>query len=298
MTIDGRAVASAPPGSTGSRRAAGGMTDDVGPLADGQAAAVALARGDRRIEARAADRALERQRLVRPERRRAGRPARILATDGQRDARPRVERLDRRVGPEREDGAGRRDRCPRVAVRLGAVAPQPPCLGGVAPEVDGLDAGRDPAGGEPAAIGRVEQLDVLDPGHERDAPAVGSRTSSAARTAASPIAWICVAMPPAAARVDELAQLLGLGVPDAAPQLGRERPVGLGLDVGEQRGRPRPERAVGEALLPADACTTGRVPAEDRRRWQAAARARSRATPARSDARTRIGRRPVSARWA
>ena len=50
----------------------------------------------------------------------------------------------------------------------------------------------------------------------------------------------------------ELAQPLGLGDPDAAPQLGGERTVGLGLDVGQERRGPRPERAVGEALLPAD----------------------------------------------
>ncbi len=70
--------------------------------------------------------------------------------------------------------------------------------------------------------------------------------------------------PPGSSARDELAQLFGLGVPDAAPEFGRERPVGFGLDVGEQRGRPGPERAVGEALLPADPCTTGRVPTQER----------------------------------
>ena len=68
---------------------------------------------------------------------------------------------------------------------------------------------------------------------------------------------------------DELAQPLGLGVPDATPLVGRERPVGLGLDVGEQRGRPRTERAVGEAFLPADPGTAGGIVAEDRAAPQA-----------------------------
>ena len=89
--------------------------------------------------------------------------------------------------------------------------------------------------------------------------AVGSRTSSAARTAASPMAWICDAMPPRRGSLDELAQSLRGRVPDATPQVGRERPVGLGFDVGEQGGRPRPERAVGEALQPADARTSRRI---------------------------------------
>ena len=137
--------------------------------------------------------------------------------------------------------------------------------------MDGLDAGRDPGRGEPAAVGRIEQLDVLDPGHERDRrrPSA-SRASSAARTAASPIAWIWRRDPAGRRPLDALAQLVRLGDPDAAPALGRERAVGLGLDVGQQRRRPRPERAVGEALLPADPGATVRVRAEDRAAAQAA----------------------------
>ena len=104
--------------------------------------------------------------------------------------------------------------------------------------------------------------------------ALGSRASSAARTAASPMAWICVAIPPAAARADELAQPLGLGDPDAAPQLRGERTVGLGLDVGQERRGPRPERAVGEALQPADPGPPVGIGAEHRAAAQTAGQCR------------------------
>ena len=64
----------------------------------------------------------------------------------------------------------------------------------------------------------------------------------------------------------------GIGHPDAAPLLGRQRSVGLGLDVLEERRRPRPERAVGEALLPADRRPPVRVRAEPRAAAMTAAR--------------------------
>ena len=63
--------------------------------------------------------------------------------------------------------------------------------------------------------------------------------------------------------VDEVAQRLGLGHPDAPATLGRERVVGLRFDVGEEGCRPRAERAVREALLPADPGTSVRVRTED-----------------------------------
>ena len=48
---------------------------------------------------------------------------------------------------------------------------------------------------------RRDQLDVLDAGHERRSrPTVGARASSAARTAASPMPWIWVAIPRRRAR--------------------------------------------------------------------------------------------------
>ena len=94
--------------------------------------------------------------------------------------------------------------------------------------------------------------------------AVGARTSSAARTAASPMAWICVAIPAAAAAFRELGQLLRRRDPDASAPIGRQRPVRLRLDVLEERSRPRPERPVGEALLPADPRPAVWVPTQRR----------------------------------
>ena len=81
---------------------------------------------------------------------------------------------------------------------------------------------------------------------------------------------------------------------------GGERPVGLGLDVVEQRRRPRPERAIGEALLPADPgpAVAGRrrgraaaEPALDRGRRGRRRAARRGPGPAAARARTG-GRRP------
>ena len=85
-----------------------------------------------------------------------------------------------------------RDAAPGVAARP---RPARPTAAGPAPR----PRRRGPAGRwprcQPAAnrgpVVGVEQLDVLDAGHQRLRPrAVGARTSSAARTAASPIAWI------------------------------------------------------------------------------------------------------------
>ena len=41
-------------------------------------------------------------------------------------------------------------------------------LGGIGAEMRGLDARRDAARRESASVGGIEQLDVLEPGHERD----------------------------------------------------------------------------------------------------------------------------------
>ena len=94
-------------------------------------------------------------------------------------------------------------------------------------------------------------------------PAVGSSASSAARTAASPIAWIWVAMPPAAARSTRSRSASGSVIQIPRRRSGRERVVGLRLDVGEEGCRPRAERAVRVALLPADPGTSIGVGTED-----------------------------------
>ena len=187
----------------------------------------------------------------------------ILAADRERDPGPRIERLDRRVGPEREDGTGRGERRPGVAAALGPVAPQPSGLCGVAArDATGWTLAAIPAAAKRPTIGRVEQLDVLDPGHERHRR--GRRLERRRARPGPPrrrCAWIWVAMPPAAARSTSSRSSLGLGDPHAAPAVGRERPVGLRLDVGQQRRRPRAERPVREALLPADpGATAGFAP--------------------------------------
>ena len=123
----------------------------------------------RRVDARGAQRPLDRERLVRAEGGRAGRPARVLAPDGQRDPRPRVERLHRGVGPEGEDRPGRGKRAPGVAVPLGSVAPQPSRLGRVRPEMDGLDAGRDARRGEAGPSPPGRRAGGARSGHERAA---------------------------------------------------------------------------------------------------------------------------------
>ena len=130
------------------------------------------------------------------------------------------------------------------------------------------------------------------------APAVGSRASSAARTAASPIAWICVAIPPAAASLDELAQPLGLGDPDAAPQLGRERPVRA-----RARCRPAAPRSATRASRRRSTSASRSGPARRDRRRGSRRSADRRPAPCRARPRgatpwTRSGSRPVSDRRA
>ena len=72
--------------------------------------------------------------------------------DGQRDARPRVERLDRRVRPERHDGAGARERAPTCsrAPRRGRPTAAAPCRRPI-PRWTGWTLAAIPARGEPAA---------------------------------------------------------------------------------------------------------------------------------------------------
>ncbi len=74
ITRRGRACHSAPPISTGSATAAAGQHEEVGAMAGHEPAAVALARADRRVEARRPDRPPQRDRVRRPERRGPGRP--------------------------------------------------------------------------------------------------------------------------------------------------------------------------------------------------------------------------------
>ena len=151
------ARSSASPGGRRGRRA--------GPGRGGRGRARRRSRPDRRTRPGA------------PVRATAPRPARTARASAGHEPSRRVTAIARpghgsigstgRVRPEREHRAGVRDRPPRVAVRLRAVAPQPSRGRGVGAEMDRLDRGRDPGSGEPAAVVRVEQLDVLEAGHER-----------------------------------------------------------------------------------------------------------------------------------
>ena len=223
----GRAVDSAPPGSTGSSMTAAART-----TTSARWPTVSRPRSDSRAETAGstqlrAQRAIEGQGLAPVRTRRAGRPARILAADGQGQAGPRVDGLDRRIRPERHDRAGVRDGTPRVALALGSLAPQPaarwphPTRGG--------PAGRWPrcrARREATPVVGVEHLDVLDRGASAAwSRAPGARTSRAARTAASPMAWIIVVIPPAVARATRSARPSGLRHPHPAPH-GRLRAAG------------------------------------------------------------------------
>ena len=100
--------------------------------------------------------------------------------------------------------------------------------------------------------------------------------------------------------LDQLAERLGLGHPDATAPVRRERTIRLRLDVGEEGRRPRAERPVRVALLPADPGAPRPDPRRGRHRCAARRRARSqgrrrgsRHGPGPADGRSRTGgRRP------
>ena len=117
-------------------------------------------------------------------------------------------------------------------------------------------------GTAPVELVDVQELDVLDAGHQpcalrargedvegrpdgRVSDGVDRRRDAAGERARH-----------------VLGQHLGLGHPDAAPPVGWQRTIWFGLDVGQQGGRPRAQGTVGEALLPADLRATVGVAAE------------------------------------
>ena len=218
----------------------------------------------------------------------------VLAPDRQGETGPRVVRLDRRVRPERHDGAGVGDGLPRVALGLGAVAPQLPGLQRIGAEMDRLDAGRDARRCEPRPVVGMEHLGMLDARHQRRG--LGERRQDVERGAHGRVAdRVDHRGDPAGGRpLHPLAQAVRVGHPDAPPKLGCQRPLGLGLDVLEERRRPRSERAVGETLLPADHGPPIRRGPE--RRAAPVARVRSAVATAssRMHAWTRTGSRPES----
>ena len=159
------------PRANGRQRAAGSgrLVDrrrrhdhEVRPVSRREPAAIDLAGRERRVEAGGAQRQVEREGFVGPEDV-AGRPARVRPGDRQGEAGPGIDVLVRGVGPDREERAGVRDRPPGVADPLRAIAQPGPRPAGVAAEVDRLDRGHDPEVGEPVDIGRVDELEMLDP---------------------------------------------------------------------------------------------------------------------------------------
>ena len=165
--------------------------------------------------------------------------------------------------------------------------------------MDGLDAGGDPA---PRRIERDRSGGASGRARSGASAAsgrpTGARRSSASRTAASPMAWIWVAIPPAAARPTSPRRTCRVGHPQSASLVGRQRPVGLGFDVLQEPRRARAHRAVGEALLPADPGATGGIGAEDVTTAQAAGERRVEAivAQARMDAERAAGRHRTGAR--
>ena len=139
----GRAVASAPPGSTGSRSAAAGMTTTSArwpTVSRPRSVPAAETAGSTHAarSARSSDSA-----SCGPY---GGVPPASAASSRRTASAMPGHGSNGSTGasvPNAHDGARRRDRRPRVAVRLGPIAPQLPCLGGIGAEVDRLDAGRD-----------------------------------------------------------------------------------------------------------------------------------------------------------
>ena len=106
-TSRGRACHSAPPTSTGSASAAAGSTTRSARWPGHEPPAVVLARGQRRVDARGPERrATARSRCRGPSGGVARRPRRRGAGHGAGDARPRVDRLDGRVGAGRDQRPG------------------------------------------------------------------------------------------------------------------------------------------------------------------------------------------------
>ena len=238
---------SAPPGRTGSVRAAAGIAMKSAGLPGHETAAEPARRRRRRARRRGAEGLVERDRL----RRRRMAPA-VRATRA-----PRASPRARCPATGRRAPRARRCRTPivtpasssdrsRNARSLRPLAPRGARLVDVA--CGGGSAGSRRRCAPRASRGRsrrVGELDVLDrapSGRAPGQPAPARRCAD--RSAASPIAWICGTIPASAARRASAARWAGRGHRDA-PLVGRA------LVRLEQQRRPRSERAVGEQLQPA-----------------------------------------------
>ena len=134
---------------------------------------------------------------------------------------------------------------PRCSRGLGALAPQP---AGRRPHPSrGGPAGRWRRSARAANRGRSSGWSIWTcsmRGMSGSRPPTGVSRSSATRTAASPIAWIWVAMPPAAARCDEILEAGRVGHPQAPA------PVRAAAGGPARLRGPRAARAVREPIEP------------------------------------------------
>ena len=188
-----------------------------------------------------------------------GRPGRRRARDGAGDAGPRVDRLDRGVGPERDQRAGAGQGGEREGGAIRAIVPR---TGAPWPTSERRCTGCTDAA-IPSAANRGTSASSTSwacstRGTSGVAPTVGASASSAARTAASPMPWICVAIPSAAADAACSRSRSGGDEPHAEAVVGR-RLAGHGLHRSQQGRRARAERAVGERLEPAQPQPVERV---------------------------------------
>ena len=230
----------------------GGDDDDVGAVAGDEAASVefvaprAPGRGRRRG-------AHGRGSGPRPDRRAACRPA---SADPRGGPRARDRAMDRRTRPARPSRTRRPRRSARAMPRCSclsrpgrpttrAPAPRPSRRGraGRSPRSRTRRTGRDRPG---RAAGRARS------GHERDA--AGGRCQDVER---GPDRGVADGVDLGGDAVGggalaEFGETLGFGDPHAATSVWREVVPHRRLEVGEEPRRPRPERTVGEALLPAD----------------------------------------------
>ena len=166
------------------------------------------------------------RRLLRPERRRVAPPPRVAPEDGHRDARPRVDRLDRRVRPEGEDRAGLERGSARGRPSASARSPQSRRAVAASSRrwTGWTEAAIPPAANRPRSSG-WRSWTCSRRGMRATRSTVGSRASSAARAAASPIAWTWVAIPASAARSASSREELR-GHPEDAAVGVRARPAG------------------------------------------------------------------------
>ncbi len=234
---------------------------DVGAAAGRQPSPVRLARADRRVDACGPDRAPQRHRVPRAEGRRPGAPRRRRACHGARDPRPWIGRLDRGVGPERDDRAAGVERADRERTGVRAIAPQPASLVDVGAQVDRLHRRGDAQRREPADVGRIDELRVLHARHQGRRPdGRGERVEGRPhRGIADPVDLR--RDPQRRGPRRDVAQPPGLRDPDAMTIVGRPL-ARRGLHRLEEGGRARSERPVRERLEPPEAEPVERVRAE------------------------------------